>query len=627
MSHPARPVDPRVNGQRLVAAAADLSHMAAGEFTGDAMLRALAQVATESMDVDGAGVLRRAHDRNVFAYSHGAYAMGVRSMEQLQEGLQAGPGADAIASGSVIASEDLGTDERWVDLQRSARQLKIRSVLAVPLISRGQAWGVLDLYCQQARTWSAEDVQAARALADVAVSYLVMASDRDLARSAHKALSYRAMHDDLTGLPNRTLLLDRMEQALGAADRSGAGVAAVFLDLDLFKDVNDTFGHFTADTVLVEIARRLSATLRAGDTLARFAGDEFVIVCSGLSHESHDELGRRVDALTTRLQRTMQAPIRVGDVEVVVSASIGAAIATASTTAQELIANADFAMYSAKKSGPGRVMVRDRFPEGEIADVHHLEHRLIGALERGELRVHYQPIVSADTQRVAAAEALLRWDQPGHGMVPADVFIDIAVRKGLIVEIGRWVIAQACQDLAAWSRDLAEDAPDTVYINLSARELADDALLHTIDRALADTGLSPCQVGFEIVEDDLADLAAINRLADLQRRGHPLSIDDFGTGYSSLARLLDLPATMAKLDRSIVQGIPADERRLRFIEGVLRVAGTLDLKVIAEGVETSEQAEHLARVGCPLLQGYYFARPQSASDLTALWAPKPAPVL
>ena len=415
------------------------------------------------------------------------------------------------------------------------------------------------------------------------------------------------------------MLFDRLDHALATAPRRSAGIAVLFLDLDLFKAVNATFGHTAADGVLVEVARRLSATLRGGDTLARFAGDEFVIVCEGLERGTPDALADRVAALTGRLQRTLHAPIRVGQVDVVVSASIGVAITSSAMTGQELLADADTAMYAAKQSGRGRVSIRDHITASAIGYAHQLERNLVGALDRGELRVHYQPIVHADTRRVAAVEALLRWDQPDNGVLPAAAFIDIAYKTGLIVTIGRWVIAQACQQMAAWQRELAEFAPATVYVNLSARELADPQLPDTISDALTDTGLDPHHLGIEIVEEDLADPATLQRLQQLHASGHPLSVDDFGTGYSSLSRLLDLPVDLAKIDKSFVAGLPEQDRWARFVDGVLHLAGTLDLQVIAEGVETSAQADHLTRAGCQLLQGHHLARPQAAEQLTASW--------
>lgn len=608
-----------MNAQQMVVAVASLARTATQDFTVPEMLRALSEAATAALHVEAAGVMRHVDGRNVFEHSSGALASGVRPLEQLQEALQAGPCADAIVDMAVVVADDLGTDERWPAFQAMADELEVGSMVAVPLVSRGRGWGVLDLYRRHPHRWSTEELVAAQALADVAVSYLVMAHDRDAAHEAQRALSHRAMHDDLTGLPNRALLFDRLDHALAKAARGG-GVAVVFLDLDLFKVINDTFGHPAADAVLVEVARRLASTLRGGDTLSRFAGDEFVIICEGLPHDSAEALHHRVMSLTSRVQRTMQTPIRVGQVEVVVSASMGVAITTEPMTGQELLANADTAMYTAKQRGPGRIDVRGRVAPGTVAKAHQLERDLVGALDRGELLVQYQPIVHADTHRLAAVEALLRWDRPQNEVLPAGAFVDIAVRTGLIVTIGRWVVSEVCRQMVAWQRDLPEAAPATVYVNLSAREIDDPDLLDTISNALEETGLSAHHLGFEIVEDDLADLTAVARLQQLHDRGHPLSVDDFGTGYSSLSRLLDLPAGAAKLDRAMVDGIPEDPRRIRFVDGVLHVASTLDLQVIAEGVETWEQADHLARVGCPLLQGYYFSPPRSAADLAAAWA-------
>ncbi len=606
---------------RLVTAMAALSRIATGDFAVLEMLRGLCEATAAALRVDGVGVMVHQDERNVFVHAGGTRATDVLPLERLQEALQAGPCADCIASGDMVVTNDLPTEGRWVEFQDLAAELGLGAMVAIPLLSRGRGWGVLDLYRSQPGPWSDEELGAAQALADVAVSYLVMAHDRDQARQAQRELAHRAMHDDLTGLPNRALLFDRLDHALSTNDRGAGGVAVVFLDLDLFKGINDTFGHTAADGVLVEVAGRLRATLRSGDTLARFAGDEFVIVCEGLPRAAPDELAERVAALTSRLLRTLQTPIRIGQVDVVVSASIGVAITSDAMTGQELIADADTAMYMAKQSGRGRVHVRDHVALAAIGYAHQLERDLAGALERGELQVHYQPIVHADTHQVAAVEALLRWDQPDDGVLPAAAFIDIAARTGLIVAIGRWVIRQACAQLADWQRELPDraPAPRTVYVNLSARELADGDLPELLRDALLEQRLQPHHLGLEIVEEDLSDPVILGRLQQLHDLGHPLSIDDFGTGYSSLARLLDMPAALAKIDKSFVAGIPGHARRLRFIDGVLHMAATLDLQVVAEGVETAGQAEHLAQAGCHLLQGYHLGRPQPAEQLTAHW--------
>lgn len=604
---------------QLIAAMASLSRAATDDFTAPTMLRTLCEAAVDALPVDGAGVMLRLQERTTFVHAGGPRAPDVQPLERLQETLQLGPCADSLHDRAVVVASDLPSDDRWVQFQELAATVGLAAMVAVPLVSRGRGWGVLDLYRSDPGSWTDGELQAAQVLADVAVSYLVMAHDREAARDAQDALAHRAMHDDLTGLPNRALLFDRLDHALATAVRRAAGVAVVFLDLDLFKGINDTFGHTAADGVLVEVADRLRTTLRRGDTLARFAGDEFVVICEGLPRGAPGALAGRVAALTARLQQALLAPISVGRFDVVVTASIGVAVTTDPMTGQELIADADAAMYAAKQGGRGRVAVRDHVALAAVGYAHQLERDLAGALDRGELELHYQPIVHADTRAVAGVEALLRWNQPSHGVLPAAAFIDIAVKTGLIVGIGRWVIREACRQMAHWLHELGDSAPRTTYINLSARELADDDLPTVLHDALAAHDLQPRHLGLEIVEEDLIHPAALDRLQLLHQRGHQLSIDDFGTGYSSLSRLLDLPADIAKVDKSFVAGVPEHDRRRRFIDGVVHMAATLDLQVVAEGVETAEQAAHLTAAGCQLLQGHHLARPQPAVQLTAGW--------
>ncbi len=360
-----------MDARLLVTAMAELSRTATGDFAMEHMLTSLCEVAAEAVDVDGAGVMIRREGRNLFVH---ASTPIVQPVELLQQALLQGPCADCLVLERPVVVPDL--TDAWPDYRALSAELELGAVVAVPLISRGRGWGALDLYRQRPGPWTAEELRAIQTLADVAVSYLVMGHDRDDARRAHRALARRATHDDLTGLPNRALLFDRLEHALGSASRRDAGVAVVFLDLDLFKGINDTFGHTAADAVLVEVARRLGGTLRRGDTLARFAGDEFVIVCEGLPGGPSAVLAGRVQALAGRLQRALQPPIRIGPVQVVVSASIGAAITTDRVTGQELLAEADTAMYAAKQSGRGQVNLRDRTRPSAIGYAHQLEREL-----------------------------------------------------------------------------------------------------------------------------------------------------------------------------------------------------------------------------------------------------------
>ncbi len=603
----------------LVKALAELSRGATDDFSAETMLTRLCEVAGTAIGLDGAGVMLTEKRHNRFVH---ATTTTVAPAERLQELLRTGPCHEALLRREPVVIDDLAeaaANSGWRVYAATATQLGLRSVVAVPLVARGQTWGVLDLYRSTPQPWTEEERDAAAVLADSAVSYLVMAHDRDTARTAQLALAHQAMHDELTGLPNRALVYDRLEHALRAARRRPAAVAALFIDLDRFKQINDTFGHAGGDTVLTEVARRMSATLRAGDTLGRLAGDEFVLICEDVPTDT-TQIHGHIAAVTARLRAAFDAPIRLAGVDVSVSASIGVAVTTDGPTAQDLLGEADSAMYGAKQRGRGMVVVRDHTAPGDLGYARQFQRDFAVALERDQLAVYYQPILSsAAPQRVAAVEALLRWRHPDGPVLPAASFIDLAISSGLITAIGRWVITQTCAQMRAWTDELGDAAPDTAYLNLSARELADVTLPDTLTAALHRYRLQPAQIGLEIVEDDLADPDVAARIAGFRERGHPLSIDDFGTGYSSLSRLLDLPVDLAKIDKSFVEGIPGDSRRTGLIDAVLAVAGKLDIQVVAEGVETPQQQQHLTRAGCQLLQGYLLGHPQPAAELTDAW--------
>ncbi len=606
-----------MDSDALVAAMAQLSRAATDDFAVEEMLRSLCDAAAEALAVDGAGVMITEFGRNRFVHATSA---DVEPLELLQELLQCGPCADSLARQAPVVVTDLqAAGPRWQDFSDLSARLQLRSVLATPLLSRGVTWGILDLYRRRSGDWTSQELQAAETLADIAVSYIVMAHDRDLARAAQTALAHQAMHDPLTQLPNRALLFDRLDHALAGVHRCQAGIAVLFLDLDHFKVINDTFGHTVADGVLLQVAHRLTVQLRAGDTVARFAGDEFVVILEGLPQSPVTTLVDRVNILTARLQESMRAPMLAGGTEIAVSMSIGVAITTDSMTAHELLADADTAMYAAKAAGRGRAVVRDHTASSGIGYAKTIERSLFHALERDELQVHYQPIFHAGDLRVVAVEALLRWAQPGKAVLPAATFIDVAERSGLIVKIGQWVVRETCAQMRVWQDALGEAGPTTAYVNLSSRELVDPRLAKTIAEAVSANGLHPQQLGLEIVEEDLADPALAHQLRLFREAGHALSVDDFGTGYSSLSRLIDLPINLVKIDKTFVAGIPEDVRRNRMIEGILAIAANLGIEVVAEGVENEQQSMHLQAAGVQLLQGFFLGVPESGDDLTAAW--------
>jgi diguanylate cyclase (GGDEF)-like protein len=428
------------------------------------------------------------------------------------------------------------------------------------------------------------------------------------------------MHDELTGLPNRALLFDRLAHALTAAARRDRSVAVFFVDLDRFKQINDTFGHAAGDAVLRAVSTRMASTLRDADTLARLAGDEFVLICEDLPQRTQGELDEQVQRVVDRLRRVIAQPIAVAGVEVVITASIGIAMSERGSDADDLLGEADSAMYAAKQHRDRDVVVRDRFSRLDRQTFRHLDRDLNHAVDRGELRLHYQPIVSSEDRHVRAVEALLRWEHPRHGLLPAGAFIGMAESTGLIGSIGRWVVDRACAQLVEWQRQLDRDAPETCYVNLSARELSEPAFEDAIRDALDRHHLEPRHIGIEVVESAFADPVLAPILDSYRERGHPLSVDDFGTGYSSLSRLVELPIDLAKIDYAFISDVPQNPRHRALIDAVVVVARHLDLRVVGEGIEAEHQASYLEEVGCDLLQGFHIGTPRPGDQLTAEWS-------
>ncbi|MGI4894646.1 MAG: putative bifunctional diguanylate cyclase/phosphodiesterase [Janthinobacterium lividum] len=628
-----------VNHKALISAMAALAQVASGDLGPRELLTHLVEIAAKHLASDGVGVM--INNSGLMDFVHSSHD-GVDITERLQAITQEGPSRDALLFQTDVIVDDLRdpVQTAWPDFVQRALDAGFTSMVAVPLISRGHVWGSLDLYRRQAGTWGQEELEWVHLLAHVAVSYVVMAVDRDQARHAQAELTHRSTHDGLTGLPNRILLFDRLAHALSTARRHDRVVAVFFIDLDRFKAINDTFGHAAGDTVLTTVATRVAATLRDEDTLARLAGDEFVVVCEDLPPVDPDELNEHLDAVLARLRCALAEPIRIGDLDLVISASIGVALmgdhhSADNLSADDLLADADAAMYRAKQHTRADTTINlsasahDEHRGGASGDdaarshAHHssrqLERQLAQALPRKELRVHYQPITDP-TGAVHAVEALLRWQHPHHGLLSAAEFIDLATANGTVVGIGQWVIDQSCAQMRLWRDQLGHRAPETVYVNLTARELADPSLSTTISTALQTHQLQPEQLGLELVETSFIDPHVLPNLHEQQRRGHPLSVDDFGTGYSSLSHLVELPVRMAKIDKKFIAGIGHDPRRTALIDAVVTVANSLNLHVIAEGVETADQARRAADAGCDYLQGFYCGGPQPAETLSLQWA-------
>jgi len=434
-------------------------------------------------------------------------------------------------------------------------------------------------------------------------------------KRAEEQLMHNALHDVLTGLPNRALFLDRLDRLLrhGTRDASfGFGVA--FLDVDRFKVVNDSLGHAAGDEMLIAIARRLESCLRLGDTVARFGGDEFAILLSGV----HDVEG--TTRVAERILHEFAEPFVLNGQEVFASASMGISLSTMGyTDGDAMLRDADTAMYRAKGVGRGRFEIFDRAMHTQAVLQLELETDLRRALERGELVVHYQPIVDLRDGRLAGFEALVRWQHPTRGLMqPAD-FIPLAEETGAIVPIGWWVLREACRQMREWD-ELYPGSELTVSVNVSARQFAQPDLEEQLDRILLETRFDPRRLKLEITESAVVrnSAAAAVTLAALRERGVQLCLDDFGTGYSSLGYLHAFPLDTIKIDRTFVAALGNDAPTTELLQTILELGRTLGMDAIAEGVESAEQLEALKALGPRHVQGYFFASPLLPAEAEAL---------
>jgi diguanylate cyclase (GGDEF)-like protein/PAS domain S-box-containing protein len=435
----------------------------------------------------------------------------------------------------------------------------------------------------------------------------VLLNMRDVSErlALHEQLRHQAFHDSLTGLPNRALFEDRVRQALVRRRRHDASAAVMFIDLDNFKTVNDGLGHAAGDQLLREIARRLEATVRAQDTAARLGGDEFAVLLEDLADEPE------ALAIAERALDALQPPLTVGERKIVPSASIGVACGRPEDTADELLRNADVAMYAAKERGKAQVVYFEEAMRIEAVERLELTDELTVALEREELVLDYQPLIELGTGTIAGFEALIRWEHPTRGRLAPDRFIRLAESTGLIVPIGAWVIRTACAQLRRWQDEHPSAATLEVSVNISAHQLADGGLPAEVSDVLRDAGIAPHQLILEITEGVLVeDAAHIQRqLRELKQLGVRLAVDDFGTGYSALSYLRSFPVDVVKVDRSFVAGIDHDAERARFVRDIVDMAHNLTLAVVTEGIEEPGEAALVRDLRSDYGQGYCYSRP------------------
>ncbi|MEO8160173.1 MAG: EAL domain-containing protein [Arenimonas sp.] len=494
--------------------------------------------------------------------------------------------------------------------------------LGVPLVSGENAIGALVV---QSYTGAIRYSERDQELLTFVSSQVASAIERQRAQLARKQQSARieklAFYDPLTSLPNRALFLDRLRHALGSADRSNRSVALLFLDLDRFKEINDSLGHALGDMALVEVARRLQATTRQEETLARLGGDEFVLVAEGADLE-------HAAMIALRMLRLLVEPIAAAGNLLSIGGSIGIALYPADgESADELIRHTDIAMYRAKSSGGGFCFYAPEM--GLLLEKRiRMTARLGAAIEAGQLELHYQPLVSLDTGKLRGAEALVRWYDSELGWVSPGEFIPIAEERGMMGRLGDWVLGAACRRLAEWKRAGLE-LPGRLSVNVSVKQLQDHDLAARLQAIVQDHGLTPDCFELEITESSMmADPeGALLIMEQLGAAGFALAIDDFGTGYSSLSYLKRFTVDQIKIDISFVRDMLSDKDDYAIVKAIIAMADSLGLKTTAEGVEHPEQALALAELGCHFVQGFNFGRPVAPAEFADRWLQVASPEL
>ena len=485
-------------------------------------------------------------------------------------------------------------------------ELAVHHCVVAPLIVENRCLGALRVGFANRGSMKGRELQVFTTFAN------------SVSAAAHNALLFdevreRALRDPLTGLPNRALIEDRLQQAITRTERNGGRVAVLFLDLDRFKVINDSLGHQVGDDLLVSVSSRIRTVMRGSDTAGRFGGDEFVVLCEDIANEDVvlDVAQRLVDAFAE--------PFTLQGENVFLSASVGIAVASGGTcNATALVRDADAAMYKAKERGRNRFELFDSEMRSMAVSRLEIERSLRHAVENNELELYFQPTVDIATQRVIGAEALLRWQREDGTFVGPETFIRVAEETGMIRSIGAWVLEDACAQLAKWKRMLSTARPFTLAVNLSAHQIADSRIVDEVASILRSSKIEPEWLCLEITESALLhDLdAALDVVGRLRALGVRIALDDFGTGYSSLRYLQQLPVDVLKIDRSFISRLGPGSRDSSIVARMIDLAHALDLEVVAEGVETPGQLAELASMKCEVAQGFYFSAAQSGDAFT-----------
>jgi diguanylate cyclase (GGDEF)-like protein len=531
--------------------------------------------------------------------------------EKLQTELGEGPCTDAYATNAPVSVPDLATDDRFSIFGPRALELGLGAVFTFPLHHGEKCLGALDLYRETPGAMDSDAMAAAQTLADVVTAYLLNAQTRDELRNSSENFRNSALHDALTGLPNRVLLRQRLEHAVLRAHRLHKVIAILFLDLDRFKEVNDMYGHQAGDDLLIAVAQRLNGLLRPGDTVARMAGDEFVVLCEDLDDEA------QAGVLANRVVDALAEPFVLSTTTVNVSASVGIAFAgPGDNVPDQLLQDADEAMYQAKRAGGDRhqlIDLRERLQSETRAS---LEKDLRSAAERDELYLDYQPIARTQDGQIIGIEALLRWNHPQRGLIAPMTLISIAEQSDLILSVGAWVLEHACEDFRRLDTVVGPGTLE-LFVNVSPHQLMGHGFCNSVEKILTMAGDELRRLTLEITENVYVEDGerAIMVLEDLKGVGANIALDDFGTGYSSLSYLQRFPIDIIKIDKGFTAKLGSDPTSGVIVAAVIDVAHTLGKKVIAEGVETADQHDRLTALGCDSFQGFYLARPMSAENL------------